>query len=120
MKTFHIDEPREIGKKKLRISKNDLMAAKDELSEVVVKKKLREIVKEEIQNLDELVAPPMNSRLFRKGTLIMMKHAGEDSGVIEKELRKLFPAMKSKLRQQMADAISTEVKKRGYLFVRMA
>jgi hypothetical protein len=50
----------------------------------------------------------------------MMKHAGEDSGVIEKELRKLFPAMKSKLRQHMADAISTEVEKRGYLFVRMA
>ena len=49
MKTFHIDEPREIGKKKLRISKNDLMAAKDELSEVVVKKKLRELIRKELR-----------------------------------------------------------------------
>ena len=80
--------------------------------------KLKNLLKE--QNLNELMAPPMNSRVFRKGTLIMMKNAGEDSGVIEKELRKLFPAMKSKLRQQMSDAISIEVKERGYLFGRMA
>ena len=45
MKTFHIDEPREIGKKRIRVSKNDLMAAKDELSEIVVRKKIREMVK---------------------------------------------------------------------------
>ena len=49
MKTFHIDEPREIGKKKLRISKNDLMTVKDELSEVVVKKKLRELIRKELR-----------------------------------------------------------------------
>ena len=120
MKTFHIDEPREIGKKKLRVSPKELAMVKDDLTEIVVKKKLREIVKEEIQNLDELMASPMNSRVFRKGTLIMMKHAGEDRSVIEKELKKLFPAMKSKFRQQMADAISIEVKERGYLFGRMA
>ena len=48
MKTFHIDEPREIGKKRIRVSKNDLMAAKDELSEIVVRKKIREMVKKEL------------------------------------------------------------------------
>jgi len=48
MKTFHIDEPREIGKKKIRVSKNDLMAAKDELSEIVIRKKIKEMVKKEL------------------------------------------------------------------------
>ena len=45
MKTFHIDEPREIGKKKLRISPKELNKVKDELTEFVVKKKLRELIK---------------------------------------------------------------------------
>jgi|GEM_PF-3225696 hypothetical protein len=48
MKTFNIDEPREIGKKRIRVSKNDLLAAKDELSEIVVRKKIREMVKKEL------------------------------------------------------------------------
>ena len=45
MKTFHIDEPREIGKKRLKVSRNDLKDLKDEFTEVVVKKKLRELIK---------------------------------------------------------------------------
>ena len=49
MKTFHIDEPREIGKKKLRVSSKDLMNVKDELSEIVVRKKIREMVKQELK-----------------------------------------------------------------------
>ena len=49
MKTFHIDEPREIGKKKLRVSSKDLMNVKDELSEIVVRKKIREMVKLELK-----------------------------------------------------------------------
>ena len=48
MRKFHIDEPREIGKKRIRVSKNDLIAAKDELSEIVVRKKIREMVKKEL------------------------------------------------------------------------
>ena len=48
MKKFHIDEPREIGKKRIRVSKNDLMAAKDELSEIVIRKKIKEMVKKEL------------------------------------------------------------------------
>ena len=49
MKKFHVDEPREIGKKRIRVSKNDLMAAKDDLTEVVVRKKIREMVKQELK-----------------------------------------------------------------------
>ena len=45
MRKFHIDEPREIGKKRLKVSRNDLKDLKDEFTEVVVKKKLRELIK---------------------------------------------------------------------------
>ena len=49
MKTFHIDEPREIGKKKDRISSKELAMVKDDLTEVVVKKKLRELIRKELK-----------------------------------------------------------------------
>ena len=49
MKTFHIDEPREIGKKKLRISSRDKQELRDELTERVVKKKLREFIKKQLE-----------------------------------------------------------------------
>jgi|TARA_B100000959_G_C14769931_1_gene537053 hypothetical protein len=49
MKTFHIDEPNEIGKKKLRVSSKDLMNAKDELSEIVLRKKIRELIEQELK-----------------------------------------------------------------------
>ena len=49
MKTFHIDEPREIGKKKLRISPKELNKVKDDLTEIVVKKKLREFIKKQME-----------------------------------------------------------------------
>ena len=49
MKTFHVDEPREIGKKKLRISSRDKQELKDELTERVVKKKLREFIKKQLE-----------------------------------------------------------------------
>ena len=42
MKTFHVDEPREIGKKKLRISSRDKRELKDELTERIVKKRMSE------------------------------------------------------------------------------
>ena len=50
MAQFHIDEPREIGKQKVKISKKDMMIVKDELQEKVLRKKIREIV---MQNLTE-------------------------------------------------------------------
>jgi len=49
MKTFHIDEPREIGKKRLRMSSRDKMELKDELTERLVVKKIREIIKQELK-----------------------------------------------------------------------
>ena len=36
MRTFNIDEPREIGKKKLRISSRDKRELKDELTERLI------------------------------------------------------------------------------------
>ena len=44
MKTFHIDEPREIGKKRDRISSKELEIVKTDLTERVLRKKIREIV----------------------------------------------------------------------------
>ena len=49
MKSFHIDEPSEIGKKKIKVSRNDLMDLKDELTELVVKKKLRELIRKKLK-----------------------------------------------------------------------
>jgi hypothetical protein len=49
MKTFHIDEPREIGKKRLKISSRDKMELKDDLTERLVVKKIREIIKQELK-----------------------------------------------------------------------
>ena len=44
MKTFHIDEPREIGKKRDRISSKELEIVKTDLTERVLRKKIREII----------------------------------------------------------------------------
>tara|TARA_R110000765_G_scaffold401203_1_gene496500 strand:- start:77 stop:208 length:132 start_codon:yes stop_codon:yes gene_type:complete len=37
MKTFHIDEPSEIGKKKIKLSPKDKLMIKKDLLEIVVK-----------------------------------------------------------------------------------
>lgn len=50
MKTFHVDEPREIGKQKVRVSKKELMMAKNDLQERVLRKKIREIVKQNMKD----------------------------------------------------------------------
>ena len=47
MKKFHIDEPNEIGKKNIRLSKSDFMDVKDELTEMAVRKKIRSLIKKE-------------------------------------------------------------------------
>ena len=49
MKTFHIDEPREIGKKRLKISSRDKQELKDKLTERLVIQKIREIVKQQLK-----------------------------------------------------------------------
>jgi len=47
MRKFHIDEPNEIGKKKIRLSKSDFMDVKDELTEMAVRKKIQNLIKKE-------------------------------------------------------------------------
>ena len=47
MKTFHIDEPSEIGKKKVRVSSKELTMVKEELTEMAVRKKIRNLIKKE-------------------------------------------------------------------------
>ena len=49
MRTFHIDEPREIGKKRDRVSSKELKMAKSDLMERVLRKKIREIIKQELK-----------------------------------------------------------------------
>ena len=44
MRKFHIDEPREIGKKRDRISSKELEIVKTDLTERVLRKKIREII----------------------------------------------------------------------------
>ena len=53
MKKFHIDEPREIGKKKERLSRKDFMDIKDDLTERVV----RELIRKEIKSINEDLTP---------------------------------------------------------------
>ena len=50
MKEFHIDEPREIGKKRDRISRKELNMVKDDLTERVLRKKIREIISRVLGN----------------------------------------------------------------------
>ena len=41
MKAFHIDKPREIGKKRDRVSSKDLKMVKTDLAERVLRKKIK-------------------------------------------------------------------------------
>jgi hypothetical protein len=50
MKIFHIDEPREIGKKRDRVSSKDLKMVKTDLEERVLRKKIREIISRVLSN----------------------------------------------------------------------
>jgi hypothetical protein len=50
MRTFHIDEPREIGKKRDRVSSKDLKMVKTDLAERVLRKKIKEIISRVLGN----------------------------------------------------------------------
>ena len=50
MRKFHIDEPREIGKKRDRISRKELNMVKDDLTERVLRKEIREIISRVLGN----------------------------------------------------------------------
>ncbi len=45
MKTFHVDEPREIGRKRERVSPKDMMMVKKDLKERIIIK-IREKIKQ--------------------------------------------------------------------------
>lgn len=45
MAQFPVDEPREIGKQKVKLTKKDMMMAKGSLQEKVLRKKIREIIR---------------------------------------------------------------------------
>ncbi len=44
MKTLHIDEPREIGKKRIKVTPKDMMMVKKDLKERIIK--IREKIKQ--------------------------------------------------------------------------
>jgi hypothetical protein len=50
MRKFHIDEPREIGKRRDRVSSKDLKMVKTDLEERVLRKKIREIISRVLGN----------------------------------------------------------------------
>ena len=58
MKKFHIDEPNEIGKKKVRVTSKELTMVKDDLTEMVLRKKLKEFVRKEMSLIKEGVYDP--------------------------------------------------------------
>ena len=58
MKKFPVDEPREIGKKRDRLSSKELSFVKDNLAEVVLRKKLKEFVRKEMSLIKEGVYAP--------------------------------------------------------------
>ena len=72
MKTFHIDEPREIGKKKVRVSPKEMMMVKKGLSDGIVENKLQEFVnkpkvKRALQNLiDKNLIPKVYTKNMKK------------------------------------------------------
>ena len=72
MKTFHVDEPREIGKKRLRVSPKDIMGVKKAISDGIINNNLQEFVnkpkiKKALQNLiDKNLIPKVYANNTRK------------------------------------------------------
>jgi len=99
MKTFHIDEPREIGKKRIRVSKNDLMAAKDELSEIVVRKKIREMVKKELTE---------ETAVLSKSEIKKMERVSEK---LIKDLETFLKVWKKKHKVSVSDSVLYDTSK---------
>jgi len=99
MKKFHIDEPREIGKKRIRVSKNDLMAAKDELSEIVVRKKIREMVKKELTE---------ETAVLSKSEIKKMERVSEK---LIKDLETFLKVWKKKHKVSVSDSVLYDTSK---------
>jgi|TARA_B100001079_G_scaffold158872_1_gene136203 hypothetical protein len=99
MRKFHIDEPREIGKKRIRVSKNDLMAAKDELSEIVVRKKIREMVKKELTE---------ETAVLSKSEIKKMERVSEK---LIKDLETFLKVWKKKHKVSVSDSVLYDTSK---------
>jgi len=99
MRKFHIDEPREIGKKRIRVSKNDLMAAKDELSEIVVRKKIREMVKKELTE---------ETAVLTKSEIKKMERVSEK---LIKDLEMFLKVWKKKHKVSVSDSVLYDTSK---------
>ena len=99
MRKFHIDEPRENGKKRIRVSKNDLMAAKDELSEIVVRKKIREMVKKELTE---------ETAVLSKSEIKKMERVSEK---LIKDLETFLKVWKKKHKVSVSDSVLYDTSK---------
>ena len=99
MKTFHIDEPREIGKKRIRVSKNDLISVKDELSEIVVRKKIREMVKKELTE---------ETAVLSKSEIKKMERVSEK---LIKDLETFLKVWKKKHKVSVSDSVLYDTSK---------
>ena len=78
MRKFHIDEPREIGKKKIKLSKSDFMDVKDELTEMAVRKKIRSLIKKEAITIPIEIGDTVLGGKF-KNKRIEVKEFGKDA-----------------------------------------
>ena len=99
MRKFHIDEPREIGKKRIRVSKNDLISVKDELSEIVVRKKIREMVKKELTE---------ETAVLSKSEIKKMERVSEK---LIKDLETFLKVWKKKHKVSVSDSVLYDTSK---------
>ena len=90
MKTFHVDEPREIGKKKLRVTPQELKMVKDDLYEKLGKEE--KVMKITMSELKDAIDQGIESGFFDEIT--------EDIITDEKEMHALMGAFITELRKK--------------------
>ncbi len=90
MKTFHVDEPREIGKKKLRVAPKELKMVKDDLYERLGKEE--KVMKITMSELKDAIDQGIESGFFDEIT--------EDIITDEKEMHALMGAFITELRKK--------------------
>ena len=91
MKTFHIDEPNEIGKKKLKVSPKDIMGVKKDLSDGIVNNNLQEFVnKPKIKKaLQKLVDKNLIPKVYAKNTRKLQAFLTQNPAIMTQLLRLL-------------------------------
>ena len=90
MKTFHVDEPKEIGKKKVRVSSNELNAVKSDIYERLVKEE--KVMKLTMSELKDAINQGIESGFFDEIT--------EDIIADDKEMYALMGAFLTELRKK--------------------